>query len=1147
MRKVVELPLTHVELYRQIGIEPPRGVLMYGPPGCGKTMLAKAVAHHTTVLLETTLEIREAVELPLTHVELYRQIGIEPPRGVLMYGPPGCGKTMLAKAVAHYTTALSKTALEIREAVELPLTHVELYRQIGIEPPRGVLMYGPPGCGKTMLAKAVAHHTTESILDSRVLGLFATATLNSVLFEATVEMSEAVELPLTHVELYRQIGIEPPRGVLMYDPPGCGKTMLAKAVAHHTTESILDSRVLGLFATATLNSVLFEATVEMSEAVELPLTHVELYRQIGIEPPRGVLMYGPPGCGKTMLAKAVAHHTTGIYRSLSHVELYRQIGIEPPRGVLMYGPPGCGKTMLAKAVAHHTTVLEIREAVELPLTHVELYRQIGIEPPRGVLMYGPPGCGKTMLAKAVAHHTTAVKIKEAVELPLTHVELYRQIGIEPPRGVLMYGPPGCGKTMLAKAVAHHTTEIREAVELPLTHVELYRQIGIEPPRGVLMYGPPGCGKTMLAKAVAHHTTAVKIKEAVELPLTHVELYRQIGIEPPRGVLMYGPPGCGKTMLAKAVAHHTTEIREAVELPLTHVELYRQIGIEPPRGVLMYGPPGCGKTMLAKAVAHHTAAFIRVVGSEFVQKYLGEGPRMVRDVFRLAKENSPAIIFIDEIDAIATKRVGQKYLGEGPRMVRDVFRLAKENSPAIIFIDEIDAIATKRHQTVRECSVGQKYLGEGPRMVRDVFRLAKENSPAIIFIDEIDAIATKRLAKENSPAIIFIDEIDAIATKRHQTVRECSVGQKYLGEGPRMVRDVFRLAKENSPAIIFIDEIDAIATKRLAKENSPAIIFIDEIDAIATKRVGQKYLGEGPRMVRDVFRLAKENSPAIIFIDEIDAIATKRHQTVRECSVGQKYLGEGPRMVRDVFRLAKENSPAIIFIDEIDAIATKRVGQKYLGEGPRMVRDVFRLAKENSPAIIFIDEIDAIATKRVGQKYLGEGPRMVRDVFRLAKENSPAIIFIDEIDAIATKRFDAQTGADREVQRILLELLNQMDGFDQTTNVKVIMATNRADTLDPALLRPGRLDRKIEFPLPDRRQKRLIFSTITAKMNLSEEVDLEEFVARPDRVSGADINAICQEAGMHAVRENRYIVLPKDFEKGYKNNIKKDESEYEFYK
>ncbi|KAJ9185015.1 hypothetical protein P3X46_004693 [Hevea brasiliensis] len=182
-----------------------------------------------------------------------------------------------------------------------------------------------------------------------------------------------------------------------------------------------------------------------------------------------------------------------------------------------------------------------------------------------------------------------------------------------------------------------------------------------------------------------------------------------------------------------------------------------------------------------------------------------------------------------------------------------------------------------------------------------------------------------------------------------------------------------------------------------------------------------------------------------------------------------------------------------------------------------------------------------------QKYLGEGPRMVRDVFRLAKENAPAIIFIDEVDAIATARFDAQTGADREVQRILMELLNQMDGFDQTVNVKVIMATNRADTLDPALLRPGRLDRKIEFPLPDRRQKRLVFQVCTSKMNLSDEVDLEDYVSRPDKISAAEIAAICQEAGMHAVRKNRYVILPKDFEKGYRTNVKKPDTDFEFYK
>lgn len=185
-----------------------------------------------------------------------------------------------------------------------------------------------------------------------------------------------------------------------------------------------------------------------------------------------------------------------------------------------------------------------------------------------------------------------------------------------------------------------------------------------------------------------------------------------------------------------------------------------------------------------------------------------------------------------------------------------------------------------------------------------------------------------------------------------------------------------------------------------------------------------------------------------------------------------------------------------------------------------------------------------------QKYLGEGPRMVRDVFRLARENSPSIIFIDEIDAIATKRFDAQTGADREVQRILLELLNQMDGFDQTSSVKVIMATNRADTLDPALLRPGRLDRKIEFPsLRDRRERRLIFSTIASKMSLSPEVDLDSLIIRNDPLSGAIIAAIMQEAGLRAVRKNRYVILQSDLEEAYTAQVKTDSEvdKFEFYK
>mmetsp|Transcript_5591 Transcript_5591/g.17869 ORF Transcript_5591/g.17869 Transcript_5591/m.17869 type:complete len:249 (+) Transcript_5591:2906-3652(+) len=180
-----------------------------------------------------------------------------------------------------------------------------------------------------------------------------------------------------------------------------------------------------------------------------------------------------------------------------------------------------------------------------------------------------------------------------------------------------------------------------------------------------------------------------------------------------------------------------------------------------------------------------------------------------------------------------------------------------------------------------------------------------------------------------------------------------------------------------------------------------------------------------------------------------------------------------------------------------------------------------------------------------QKYLGEGPKMVRELFKIAKENSPSIIFIDEIDAIATRRFDAQTGADREVQRILIELLVQMDGFDQTFEVKIILSTNRVDILDPAIMRPGRIDRKIEFPLPDLREKKFLFQVLTSKMNLSEEIDLNYFSNKPEKLSGAIICSICQEAGLQAIRKNRYMVIHKDFEIAYRLNIRK-ENIFEFY-
>lgn len=165
-----------------------------------------------------------------------------------------------------------------------------------------------------------------------------------------------------------------------------------------------------------------------------------------------------------------------------------------------------------------------------------------------------------------------------------------------------------------------------------------------------------------------------------------------------------------------------------------------------------------------------------------------------------------------------------------------------------------------------------------------------------------------------------------------------------------------------------------------------------------------------------------------------------------------------------------------------------------------------------------------------QKYLGDGPKLVRELFRVADDLSPSIVFIDEIDAIGTKRYDAHSGGEREIQRTMLELLNQLDGFDARGDVKVILATNRIESLDPALLRPGRIDRKIEFPLPDIKTRRRIFQIHTARMTLADDVNLEEFVMTKDEFSGADIKAICTEAGLLALRERRMKVTQVDFKK-----------------
>lgn len=183
-----------------------------------------------------------------------------------------------------------------------------------------------------------------------------------------------------------------------------------------------------------------------------------------------------------------------------------------------------------------------------------------------------------------------------------------------------------------------------------------------------------------------------------------------------------------------------------------------------------------------------------------------------------------------------------------------------------------------------------------------------------------------------------------------------------------------------------------------------------------------------------------------------------------------------------------------------------------------------------------------------QKYMGDGPKLVREMFKMADMHAPSIIFIDEIDAVGGKRHDSSSSAERAVQSTMLELLNQLDGFDNRDDIKVIMATNKIDNLDPALIRPGRIDRKIYFGLPDPETKRSIFKIHTSKMTLSEDVDLEEMITTKEDLNGSDIKAICTEAGMSALRERRKYVGMQDFKKAREKvfYLKKSDKPHGFY-
>ena len=193
-----------------------------------------------------------------------------------------------------------------------------------------------------------------------------------------------------------------------------------------------------------------------------------------------------------------------------------------------------------------------------------------------------------------------------------------------------------------------------------------------------------------------------------------------------------------------------------------------------------------------------------------------------------------------------------------------------------------------------------------------------------------------------------------------------------------------------------------------------------------------------------------------------------------------------------------------------------------------------------------NQTDATFIKMAGSelvhKFIGEGAKLVRDLFELARQHEPAVIFIDEIDAIAAKRTESKTSGDAEVQRTMMQLLSEMDGFEERGEIRIIAATNRFDMLDRAILRPGRFDRLIEVPKPEERGREQIFKIHTRSMNVDDEVDYGQLATMADDASGADIKAVCTEAGMFAIRDERSEVTMADFEAAHEKIENEDEDE-----
>jgi transitional endoplasmic reticulum ATPase len=486
------------------------------------------------------------------------------------------------------------------------------------------------------------------------------------------------------------------------------------------------------------------------------------------------------------------------------------------------------------------------------------------------------------------------------------------------------------------------------------------------------------------------------------------------------------------------------VREMIELPLRHPELFKRLGVEAPKGVLLHGPPGTGKTLLAKAVANETNAnFYTIGGPEIMSKFYGESEEKLRNVFQQAEKNAPSIIFIDEIDSIAPKR--EEVSGEVERrIVAQLLSLMDGMSSRgkVVVIG-----ATNRINAIDPA------LRRPGRFDREIELGVPDRNGRL----EILQIHTRGMPLDKD---VNLEKL-------------ADISHGFVGA------DLQALSKE-------------AAMRALRK-------VLPEID-LSSESIPSEILKKIIVTMQDFVDVTKEMEPSAmreVFVEVPD---------VKWEDIGG--LGDIKQELQEAVEWPLKYQGAFTYAD-----ATPPKGILLYGP-PGTGKTLMAKAAANESEANFI----SIKGPELLSKWVGESEKGVREIFRKARQAAPCIIFFDEIDAIAPVR-GGDFGNSHVTERVISQLLTELDGLEVLTNVIVIAATNRPDIIDPALLRPGRFDRLLYVPPPNRDSRIQIIKIHTRKKPLAEDVTIEELADHTDGYTGADIASLSSAAVMLALREH----------------------------